>query len=99
MSKKKKKRGLNNLPSSIELANSIRRDWNGVNPVSRIVESKKNKPVKHKIKRCGRSAYKQDGICRKTYSQALWHRYRMPGGAQPVQEQRQGYEDAQNKAS
>lgn len=48
MSKKKKKRNLNNLPSSTELAQSIRRDWNGINPVSRIVESKKNKPVKHK---------------------------------------------------
>ena len=48
MNKKKKKRSLNSLPSSIELANSIRRDWNGVNPVSRMVESKKNKPIKHK---------------------------------------------------
>ena len=45
---KKKKKGSDNLPSSIELAQSIRRDWNGINPVSRIVESKKNKPVKHK---------------------------------------------------
>ena len=45
---KKKKKGSNNLPSSVELAQSIRRDWNGINPVSRIVESKKNKPVKHK---------------------------------------------------
>ena len=48
MSKKKKKKGSDNLPSSVELAQSIRRDWNGINPVSRIVESKKNKPVKHK---------------------------------------------------
>lgn len=48
MSKKKKKRSLSNLPSSVELANSIRRGWDGINPVSRIVESKKNKPIKHK---------------------------------------------------
>jgi hypothetical protein len=46
--RKKKKKEQDNLPSSIELAQTIRRDWNGVNPVTRIVESKKNKPIKHK---------------------------------------------------
>lgn len=43
MSKKK-----NKTPTDLELWNSVRRDWNGINPVSRVVESKKNKPVKHK---------------------------------------------------
>ena len=45
MNKKKKK---NNLPTTNELARTVRRDWNGVNPVTRVVESKKNKPIKHK---------------------------------------------------
>lgn len=45
MAKKKKK-----MPSNMELMNSVRRDWNGVNPVTRIIESKKNKPTKHKKK-------------------------------------------------
>lgn len=44
MSKKNKHK----LPTTNELAQTIRRDWNGINPVSRIVESKKNKPIKHK---------------------------------------------------
>ena len=44
MSKKKKKK----IPSNLELIQSQRGDWNGVNPVTRIVESKKHKPVKHK---------------------------------------------------
>ena len=43
MSKKKKK-----IPTTNELAQTVRRDWNGINPVTRVVESKKNKPVKHK---------------------------------------------------
>lgn len=43
MSKKKKK-----LSTANELAKTIRRDWNGINPVTRVVESKKNKPIKHK---------------------------------------------------
>lgn len=33
-----------------ELAKTVRGDWNGINPVTRIVESKKNKPIKHKKK-------------------------------------------------
>jgi hypothetical protein len=45
MSKKKKK---NSLLTTNELAQTIRRDWNGINPVTRVVESKKNKPIKHK---------------------------------------------------
>ena len=45
MAKKKKK-----IPSTNELANTIRKGWNGINPVTRIVESKKNKPIKHKKK-------------------------------------------------
>jgi hypothetical protein len=48
MSRKKKKK--NSLPTTNELAETIRRDWNGINPVTRIVESKKNKPIKHKKK-------------------------------------------------
>ena len=44
MSKRKKKK----IPSNLELIQSQRGDWNGINPVTRIVESKKNKPVKHK---------------------------------------------------
>jgi hypothetical protein len=46
MSKKNKKN--KKLPTTNELAQTIRRDWNGVNPVTRVVESKKNKPIKHK---------------------------------------------------
>lgn len=42
MSKKKK------IPSNLELIKSQRGSWNGINPVTRVVESKKNKPVKHK---------------------------------------------------
>ena len=40
MSKKKKKKR-NKMPTNLELVQSIRGDWNGVNPVTRIVESKK----------------------------------------------------------
>ena len=47
MAKKKKK---NKPKSMIDLYQSIRRDWNGVNPVTRIVESKKKKKPKHKKK-------------------------------------------------
>jgi hypothetical protein len=47
MSKKKKKK---KAPTFIEQVQSIRKDWNGINPVSRIVESKKHKPPKHKNK-------------------------------------------------
>ena len=47
MARKKKKREEMNLN---ELAQTVRRDWNGINPVSRVVESKKHKPVKHKKK-------------------------------------------------
>ena len=43
MSKKKKK-----IPSNLELIQSQRGDWNGINPITRIVGSKKHKPVKHK---------------------------------------------------
>lgn len=46
MSKKNKHK----LPTTNELAQTIRRDWNGINPVSRVVENKKNKPIKHKKK-------------------------------------------------
>ena len=44
MSKKKK------ATDNISLMKTIRRDWNGVNPVTRVVESKKRKPIKHKKK-------------------------------------------------
>ena len=43
MSKKKKK-----MPSNLDLIRGQRGDWNGINPVTRVVESKKNKPIKHK---------------------------------------------------
>ena len=33
-----------------DLAKTIRRDWNGINPVTRVVESKKYKKPKHKKK-------------------------------------------------
>lgn len=47
MSKKKKKK---EMPTTNELARTIRGNWNGINPVTRVVESKKNKPIKHKKK-------------------------------------------------
>lgn len=43
MSKKKKE-----IPTNLELIQSQRGSWNGINPVTRVVESKKNKPTKHK---------------------------------------------------
>lgn len=43
MSKKKK----NKNKSMIDLYRSIRGDWNGINPVSRIIESKKKKKPKY----------------------------------------------------
>ena len=46
MSKKKKKKD----PTIIDLYKSIRGSWNGVNPVTRIVESKKRKKPKYKKK-------------------------------------------------
>ena len=52
MAKKKKK---NKSKSMIDLYQSIRRDWNGTNPVSRIVESKKKKKSKYPHKE-----YEQD---------------------------------------
>ena len=45
MAKKKKK---NEEVSNTNLFKKIRKNWNGINPVTRVVESKKNKPVKHK---------------------------------------------------
>jgi hypothetical protein len=53
MSKKKNKK---KMPTNMELAQTIRRDWNGVNPVTRIQESKKNKPIKHKKRDLEREA-------------------------------------------
>ena len=47
MSKKKKKK---KAPTLVEQIQSIRKAWNGINPVSRIVESKKHKPPKYKNK-------------------------------------------------
>lgn len=43
MSNKKKE-----IPSNLELVQSTRGSWNGINPVTRVVESKKRKPTKHK---------------------------------------------------
>lgn len=41
---KNKKKNIN------DLAKTVRGSWNGVNPVTRVVESKKNKPSKYKHK-------------------------------------------------
>ena len=46
--KKKKKKKKTNAESLAESYRQIRKDWNGINPVTRVVESKKNKPVKHR---------------------------------------------------
>ena len=43
MAKKKPK-------TPLEIYQSIRRDWNGINPVTRIIENKKKKKAKHKNK-------------------------------------------------
>lgn len=43
MAKKKSKK----KPTAIDLCQSIRGSWNGVNPVTKIVESKKKKKPKY----------------------------------------------------
>ena len=48
MSKKKKKN--KKEKSVLDLYQSVRRDWNGVNPVTRIIENKKRKKPKYKNK-------------------------------------------------
>lgn len=48
MNKRKKKKHNNSPSSYLELHNSIRKNWNGINPVSRKVESKKYKKPKYK---------------------------------------------------
>ena len=53
MSKKKRKN--KQQKSMLGLCQSIRRDWNGVNPVTKIVESKKKKKPKYPHKE-----YEQD---------------------------------------
>ena len=45
MSKKKRK---HKPEAAVELVLTIRGNWNGVNPVTRIEESKKRKKPKHK---------------------------------------------------
>ena len=45
--KRMKKKKKNKEKSMLELSRTIRRDWNGINPVTRIVESKKNKKPKY----------------------------------------------------
>ena len=45
-----KRRKHGEVPTYAELNKRIRKDWGDVNPVSRKVESKKNKPTKHKKK-------------------------------------------------
>ena len=47
MAKKKRK---NEEVTNADLFKKIRKNWNGVNPVSRVVESKKKKPPKYKHK-------------------------------------------------
>lgn len=34
--------------SWVEIVSSQRRDWNGVNPVTRVIPDKRRKPPKHK---------------------------------------------------
>lgn len=46
MARKKKKKEVSNA----DLYKFVRGDWNGINPVSRIVESKKKKASKYKHK-------------------------------------------------
>ena len=48
MSKKKKKN--KKEKSVLDLYQSVRRDWNGINPVTRIIENKKRKKPKYKNK-------------------------------------------------
>lgn len=48
MSKKKRKN--KKQKSMLDLYQSTRRNWNGVNPVTRIVENKKKKKPKYKKK-------------------------------------------------
>lgn len=36
------------IPDNVELNKSVRKSWNGINPVTRVAESKKRKPIKHK---------------------------------------------------
>lgn len=43
----KKKRNNKKQKSMLDLYQSIRRDWNGINPVTKIVESKKKKKSKY----------------------------------------------------
>ena len=52
MSKKKKKKE----PTNLELIQSQRGSWNGINPVTRVVESKKNKPITHKKREMERAS-------------------------------------------
>lgn len=47
MTKKKKKM---KEVSTTDLYKTVRGNWNGVNPITRIVESKKHKPPKYKHK-------------------------------------------------
>lgn len=44
----KKKHG-KNVEATLK-ANNVRRDWNGVNPVTKIIPDKRNKKPKHKGK-------------------------------------------------
>lgn len=46
MSKKRKHK--KTPPTALELVLTVRGNWNGVNPVTRIQESKKHKKAKHK---------------------------------------------------
>jgi hypothetical protein len=50
MSKRKHKPKTKKEVSTIDLFRSIRKDWNGINPVTRTVESKRKKKPKHKHK-------------------------------------------------
>lgn len=47
MTKKKKNK---KKPDELDLYRQVRGSWNGINPVTRIVESKKKKPPKYKYK-------------------------------------------------
>lgn len=47
MSKKEKQKTTETSYIAL-VTKGIRKDWNGVNPITRVVESKRYKPTKHK---------------------------------------------------
>ena len=48
MSKKRRKK--KKVDDQVELNRQIRKDWNGINPVTRVIPDKRRKKPKHKGK-------------------------------------------------